>query len=87
MWNHSFRLRLDISLNCASVDVEFEVENTSAHTFEYAAALKSHIAVKDVEQQNVKYNVSFVFNALTTSLNVLLSKHHHHRLTCVAGSG
>jgi len=56
MWNHSFRLRLDISLNCASVDVEFEVENTSAHTFEYAAALKSHIAVTDVEQQNVKVN-------------------------------
>ena len=55
IWNHSFHLVMDISLEYAAINVSISVKNTGNHAFEYAAALKSHIAVADIEEPASNY--------------------------------
>lgn len=55
IWNHSFHLVMDISLEYAAINVSVSVKNTGNQAFEYAAALKSHIAVADIEEPASNY--------------------------------
>ena len=55
MWNHSFHLTMDISLEHTAINVSLNVKNTGSESFECAAALKSHIAVADIEEPTTSY--------------------------------
>lgn len=55
IWNHSFHLVMDISLEHNAVGVSLSVKNTGNHDLEYAAAFKSHIAVADAEEPTTNY--------------------------------
>ena len=55
MWNHSFHLVMEISLEHTAINVSMHVKNTGSEPFECAAALKSHVAVADIEEPTTSY--------------------------------
>jgi len=55
MWNHNFHLTMEISLEHTAIDVVLKVKNTGTTNLEYAAALKSHVAIADALQPSMSY--------------------------------
>ena len=56
VWNHSFHLTMEITLEHAALNVSLSVKNTSSNdVLECSAAFKSHVAVMDVEDLSTNY--------------------------------
>ena len=55
IWNHTFYMTMEISLENDALNVSTTLKNTGGEVVEFASALKSHIAVADVEDSTTNY--------------------------------
>ena len=49
IWNNNFHIVMEVALYHSALDISVTVKNTGDHCLKYSSALKSHIAVADIE--------------------------------------
>ena len=75
IWPNSFLARLSVRLGGSRLGVELSIQNTSAETFAFTAALHTYLRVRDVRDaeliglQGTRYRVSGAPGALTADEN------------------
>ena len=55
LWNKSFQLSMEVSLQHDALEISVCVKNTGTERLEFATALKSHLAVSDIEAPQTKF--------------------------------
>lgn len=68
LWDKQFYLSMQVSLQHDALEISVSVKNTGMQQLEFAAALKSHLAVTDIEAPQTKFiglkNCVYIDNAM-----------------------
>jgi len=54
LWDHAFELEYEVTLGARDLGLQLRVVNPGAQLLGFTAALRSHIAVEDVREPNVR---------------------------------
>ena len=55
VWNYGFHIVMEIALHHTALDISLTVKNTGDRPLKYSFALKSHVAVADIEDPSANY--------------------------------